>query len=459
MYYIPSKSDQGVNRALVYDPNTKQMFYTFIGDIPSQWEERRNKYDIEHGITKPNETYMWKQGGVIEMQFGGNFGEAFSQGRNAFVEGRAKAQGKTVEKYEADNRAPMGDKNALQTNNGWTANDSLRVGAILGDLTSMGLAFTPATIASSAVGAASTTAHLGADIAEDGLDWGDAGRALFGYSMDALGLIPGVGGVTKAAKIGRAVKVVAPKVIAAIGAAGTLANSGAILGSLKKAMGDEKLTVEDFRNITQGLMFIMGGTGAAARKIHTMRGGKGTLAKGPQGTTNSVALQVRNKKTGNVETRTYNADQAKAIKEAKDNTGISTAAKLGKDEELVTTTSLRPRFQWIRENGKWRSPVHTAQNRAEVMPIRLGHDGKYYAKRGQFNTDIAVENTAPGLQTQLSDFRTNTGVTKSVAELKAIQKKLGKTQSDYTEKVKTINAELSKLKSAKKPDRKLIRAK
>lgn len=459
MYYIPSKSDQGVNRALVYDPSTKQMFYTFIGDIPSQWEARRSKYDVEHGITKPNETYMWKQGGAIIMQFGGNFGEAFSQGRNAFVENRAKAQGKTVAQYEADNRTPMGEKNALQTNNGWTSNDSLRVGAILGDLTSMGLAFTPATIASSAVGAGSTTAHLAADIAEDGLDWGDAGRALFGYSMDALGLIPGVGGVTKAAKIGRAIKVVAPKVIAAIGAAGTLANSGAILGSLKKAMGDEHLTVEDFRNITQGLMFVMGGTGAAARKIHTMRGGKGTLAKGPQGTTNSVALQVKNKKTGKVETRTFNADQAQAIKTAKDNAGIATAAGLKEGEELVTSTSLRPRFQWVRENGKWRSPIHTAQGRAEVMPVRLGHDGKYYAKRGQFNTDIAIENAATGIQSQLNEFRTNTGVTKSVAELKAIQQKLGKTQADYSEKVKTINAELSKLKSAKTPDRKLIRSK
>ena len=459
MYYILSKSDQGVNRALVYDPSTKQMFYTFIGDIPSQWEARRSKYDVEHGITKPNETYMWKQGGAIVMQFGGNFGEAFSQGRNAFVENRAKAQGKTVAQYEADNRTPMGEKNALQTNNGWTSNDSLRVGAILGDLTSMGLAFTPATIASSAVGAGSTTAHLAADIAEDGLDWGDAGRALFGYSMDALGLIPGVGGVTKAAKIGRAIKVVAPKVIAAIGAAGTLANSGAILGSLKKAMGDEHLTVEDFRNITQGLMFVMGGTGAAARKIHTMKGGKGTLAKGPQGTTDSVALQVKNTKTGKVETRVFNADQAKAIKTAKDNAGIATAAGLGKDEQLVTTTSLRPHLQWVRENGKWRSPIHTAQGRAEVMPVRLGHDGKYYAKRGQFNTDIAIENTAPGIQSQLNEFRTNTGVTKSVAELKAIQQKLGKTQADYSEKVKTINAELSKLKSAKTPDRKLIRSK
>ena len=459
MYYIPSKSDQGVNRALVYDPSTKQMFYTFIGDIPSQWEARRSKYDVEHGITKPNETYMWRQGGAIVMQFGGNFGEAFSQGRNAFVENRAKAQGKTVAQYEADNRTPMGEKNALQTNNGWTSNDSLRVGAILGDLTSMGLAFTPATIASSAVGAGSTTAHLAADIAEDGLDWGDAGRALFGYSMDALGLIPGVGGVTKAAKIGRAIKVVAPKVIAAIGAAGTLANSGAILGSLKKAMGDEHLTVEDFRNITQGLMFVMGGTGAAARKIHTMRGGKGTLAKGPQGTTNSVALQVKNTKTGKVETRVFNADQAKAIKTAKDNAGIATAAGLGKEEQLVTTTSLRPHLQWVRENGKWRSPIHTAQGCAEVMPVRLGHDGKYYAKRGQFNTDIAIENAATGIQSQLNEFRTNTGVTKSVAELKAIQQKLGKTQADYSEKVKTINAELSKLKSAKTPDRKLIRSK
>ena len=41
------------------------MFYTFIGDIPSQWEIRHNEYDIKHGIIKPNEAYRWKEGGVI----------------------------------------------------------------------------------------------------------------------------------------------------------------------------------------------------------------------------------------------------------------------------------------------------------------------------------------------------------------------------------------------------------
>jgi len=33
------------------------------------------------------------------------------------------------------------------------------------------------------------------------------------------------------------------------------------------------------------------------------------------------------------------------------------------DYELVTTTSMRPRFQWIRKNGiigdGWQSPIHT----------------------------------------------------------------------------------------------------
>ena len=47
MYYIPSKSDEVKNRALIYDPNTKKMFYAFIGHIPQIWDKRTNKYKID----------------------------------------------------------------------------------------------------------------------------------------------------------------------------------------------------------------------------------------------------------------------------------------------------------------------------------------------------------------------------------------------------------------------------
>ena len=48
MYYIPSKSDEVKNRALIYDPNTKKMFYAFIGYVPQIWNRHTNKYKIDN---------------------------------------------------------------------------------------------------------------------------------------------------------------------------------------------------------------------------------------------------------------------------------------------------------------------------------------------------------------------------------------------------------------------------
>jgi hypothetical protein len=247
MYYIPSRSDEQHNRALIFDPNTSSMFYTFIGNVPAQWKKRTDKWNLDNGISQPSSKYMFEEGGVIEaMQFGGNFGNSFVEGRNAYVKGKAAAQGLTTEQYEARNRKPGGDKNALEQNNGFTANDILRLTAIGTDLAAMGLSFTPAVGASAITGAVGTTQHLAADWAEDGLDWGDVGRAALGYSLDALGVIPGVSGVTKPIKIAKTLAKYAPRLIATVGAIGTVANAPAIVASLKKLTTDEHLTVQDW---------------------------------------------------------------------------------------------------------------------------------------------------------------------------------------------------------------------
>ena len=61
------KSDEVKNRALIYDPNTKKMFYAFIGYIPQIWDRRTNKYKIDNGLVDPDEQFMFKEGGVISM--------------------------------------------------------------------------------------------------------------------------------------------------------------------------------------------------------------------------------------------------------------------------------------------------------------------------------------------------------------------------------------------------------
>jgi hypothetical protein len=40
------------------------------------------------------------------------------------------------------------------------------------------------------------------------------------------------------------------------------------------------------------------------------------------------------------------------------------------DYEVVSSTSLRPRLQWIRSEGKWRSPIHFEDKTATPLRIR-----------------------------------------------------------------------------------------
>ena len=376
MYYIPSKSDQGVNRALVFDPETKQLFYTFIGDIPSQWEVRRSKYDVEHGIVKPNETYMWKEGGVItSMQFGGNFGESFQQSRDAYVNDRATAAGLTPQEYMARNRRTLGDKNALETNNGWNRYDTARLTATLGDIGAMVTSFTPATVASAGIGAAATTSHLYADL-EDGFDAGDVGRAALGYGLDALSLVPGVGAATKGWRVAKTVAKYAPKLIAAVGAAHALTNGPEIIASIGKISDPTKMTVQDWQNVAEAITLVTAGSAAGARHLKMKKAGTSTLAgktKYDAQTYNNGVLQLRRKSDGSIENLVLTADEAKAVKGAKNNQEIMDALKHrgGMDEyELVTTTSMRPRFQWIRKNGEWRSPVHFGDKKVRMLPLK-----------------------------------------------------------------------------------------
>lgn len=393
MYYIPSKSDQRVNRALVFDPETKQMFYTFIGDIPSQWEIKRNQYDTAHGLVKPNETYMWKQGGVIEMQFGGNFGDSFKQSRDTYVKDKASAAGLTPEEYMARNRKTFGDKNALETNNGWNRYDTARLTATLGDIGAVITSFTPATIASAGIGAASTTGHLIADL-EDGFDAGDVGRAALGYGLDALSLIPGVGAATKGWRIAKTVARYAPRLIAAVGAVHTLTNGPEIIKSIGKINEPSKMTVQDWQNVAQAITLVTAGGAAGGRHLKMKKAGVQTLAgktKYNAQTYNNGVLQLRRKSDGSIENLVLTSKEAEAVKKAKTNQEIMDAIKHREginDYELVTSKSMRPRFQWIRKNGQWRYPIHFADNKVRMMPLKRDQfTGRSYAEGKGFGKD------------------------------------------------------------------------
>jgi hypothetical protein len=442
MYYIPSKSDQGVNRALVFDPETKQMFYTFIGDIPSQWEIRRNKYDVDHGVTKPNETYMWKEGGVITtMQFGGNFGDSFKQSRDTYVKDKASAAGLTSEEYMARNRKSLGDKNALETTNGWNRYDTARLTATLGDIGALVTSLTPvpgATIASAGIGAASTTGHLYADL-EDGFDMGDVGRAALGYGLDALALIPGVGAVSKGATIAKTVAKYAPKLVAAIGAAHAITNGPEIIASIGKISDPSKMTVQDWQNVAEAITLVTAGGAAGARHLKMKKAGTQTL----MGTTkydaqkfNNGVIQLRRKSDGSVENLVLTADEAKAVKGAKTNEQIMDALKHRggmEDYEVVTSTSMRPRFQWIRKDGKWRSPVHFGDKKAQMLALKRDQfTGRSFAETRGGKADIDHSQLSYKTKGQVEEAAITTDLAKARRQSEAYAKLLAEKEAKTT---------------------------
>lgn len=395
MYYIPRQSDTQDYGALIYNPNKQQLFYSFIADVPSVWNNLKTQYLKQYENLNTNAEHYFKEGGIISLQYGGDFGSAFANKRNDYIKSKADAANTDVKTYTTRSREPAGRKNALKPNNGFTSNDILRLTAIGTDLASMVASFTPAVGASTAIGIAGTTQHLIADMREDGIDWGDIGNAALGYSMDVLGLIPGTAAVTKSAKIIKTLKTLTPRIIAAIGTVGTIANAPEMVKSLKKLNTDDHLTVQDWQNITNAVTLVVQGIAAGGRKYHTVRGTARGLVK-PARTTNNVAVRVRKKGTNNVENVVLTADETKQAKAAKNNKELSNILQSRKDMEgyeLATNNSLIPRLR-IPRNGN--SMLYFKQQQAQLMPVMVDQKtGRLFARNGKWGADITGHRYLP----------------------------------------------------------------
>ena len=395
MYYIPRQSDTQDYGALIYNPNKQQLFYSFIANVPSVWNNLKTQYLKKYENLNTNAEHYFKEGGVIFLQYGGDFGSAFANKRNDYIKSKADAANTDVKTYTARSREPGGRKNALKPNNGFTSNDILRLTAIGTDLASMVASFTPFVGASTALGAAGTTQHLIADIREDGLDWGDIGNAALGYSMDVLGLIPGTAAATKSAKIIKTLKTFTPRIIAAMGTVGTIANAPEMVKSLNKLNSDEHLTVQDWQNITNAVTLVVQGVAAGGRKYHTVRGTARGLVK-PAQTTDNVAIRVRKKGTNNIENIVLTKSETEKAKATKNNKELSNILQSRKDMEgyeLATNNSLIPGLR-IPRNGN--SMFYFKQQRAHLMPVMVDQKtGRLFARNGRWGADVIGDTHLP----------------------------------------------------------------
>lgn len=222
--------------------------------------------------------------------------------QSAATKARAKATGKTYQQQKVADSTEF---------TGW---EKARIASIGVDLLSMGLGMTGAGAgASVATGLGSTALNFAADLNDGTMStWDAIKNAGMNAGFDVIGAFGGVG---KGGKITKTLLRYTPRILAAIGTIQGVKNAPEITASFKKFanQGWSSLSVQDLQNMVQGIGLITGIGGATGRKIkqhnNTIQG-------------NKVGVRFKNKATGESKIFTFEGNDAKAIRNAKNNTEI-----------------------------------------------------------------------------------------------------------------------------------------
>ena len=147
--------------------------------------------------------------------------------------------------------------------------ENARIAATIADITSMGTAFVPGygTAISAVLGLGSTATNFGVDLADGTGLWNATKNAGFGLAADVMGLIPGLGGIGKGAKIARNLMWAVPKMMQWVNTANGLANAGEIKNSIMKLTSPSSMSVQDWQNVSQALQIMTGHGRSIATKV------------------------------------------------------------------------------------------------------------------------------------------------------------------------------------------------
>lgn len=317
---------------------------------------------------------------------------------NAKKQKQAKA---AVSKQTAQDKGRTAQQQKNMEKTGFTGTDIARLASIGMDMGSLAAAYTGpetmgiGTLVSAGLGVGSTATNLVADLVDGENTWEALKTAGYGLGMDTLGLIPGAGTASKLGKIGKTAVKYVPRILAYLGTLQGVQNMPYIINSFKKLGTNQELTVDDYRNMAQGISLITGIGAAGGRKI---RNNKTTKQLGKQRVdfsklknksiqvkqSDQVALRFKDKQ-GNTKSFVFKGNDANAIKNAKNNEEIkaitSKYSKL-RNYELVSSKALRPHLQWIRKDGSWRNPLHRVDNPIRKYDVYENAGGMYTNQQG-----------------------------------------------------------------------------
>lgn len=227
----------------------------------------------------------------------------------------------------------------------------LRAASAAADIASMLSAFGIGigTVGSAAAGITSTGFNAAADSLDDSVSAGEAwGNAAMGVGLDLVGLIPGLGTGAKATKIAKTVSKIAPTALTLLAASNALDEESR--KSWSKVSSPSSMTMQDWRNILNGLTVIAGGHRAI----------KGHLqANAIKQATNTNKFKITSKSGKQLE---LSKDQLEQLQKAKTTDEANKLlSKWHPGEEVATKVSSK--WQYLRH-------PQNAANRSQVPDIK-----------------------------------------------------------------------------------------
>lgn len=316
-----SKNNNGWG--LIYNKKTNDVYWDYLGNkkyknytnIIEQLERYFNEYIKSHYTNDPNAnnnliynqyynpdlfpthypSVFNKKGGTLikKYQFGDEVMPISFNNVNGITEKtkeRAEKNNISVEEQvELDRKFKPIEKNQNELEfNGNDIAQLITIGVNLGSMF-MG------PLTGALVGAGATIGDFINDVNRDGFQWRDAKNAITGLGMDAIGMIPVVGDAFGTmGKVTRSLVQYVPKIIGYIGTAGSLANTPEVINSLKK-VGNEKLTVQDWKNIADAVNLIVTGARGTKNTIYSARAKQASLSKPTDGDNFKLQIEIANK--------------------------------------------------------------------------------------------------------------------------------------------------------------------
>lgn len=344
--YDPSTINKERQSAMAFNSGTGQYEEVFLGHIADEWNRMKNKYMIDNGYVDPVAAFA-KEGGVLAYQTGGTMSsyDYIQEFKDTKNKERAAETGRSEKVQKARDRVVsngdesfVSDQKTLdQPNAGFTTAEKVRLGSIAADIGSIFLD----PISGTAVGLGSTLANFGADVMDDGFQWEDVKNLGINAGFDLLGAIPLFGdAVGTGSKITRNLVKWAPRVMAGLATYQGVSNFDGMMDSWSKFTSgdkDQKLTVQDWRNIAQSIGLVTGATRAIKNKVAQNQ--VKTKAK----VDGVVGVNVRDKNTGEIKQLLVDGKTAEAIRSHKGD-----AKKI--QQTLSELEGYKDKFG---ENGTW----------------------------------------------------------------------------------------------------------